>query len=79
MRIKEAVNAAIKQTAWSKTAIARELGLLPQGLNDKLIRRKNPDFEFVATVLSIVGYELAIVPKDSQLPDGSILVGPDKD
>lgn len=74
MDIKDAIDKAVECSSWSKAGIARQLGLLPQGLNDKLTRRKYPKIELVLEVLDTIGYDLAIVPKSSKLPNGSIIV-----
>lgn len=75
--IAEATNKAIASTPWSKVAIAENMGMLPQGLNDKLMRNKNPKIDFVARVLKLVGYELAVVPCGARLPQGAIVIAPD--
>lgn len=74
--IAEATNKAISETAWSKSAIAEEMGLKPQGLNDKLMRNKNPKIDFVTKLLGIVGFRLVVLPKGARLPQGSIVIDP---
>lgn len=74
--IAEAVNKAISETTWSKVAIADEMGLKSQGLNDKLMRNKNPKIDFVTKLLGIIGFRLVVVPKSSRLPQGAIVVDP---
>lgn len=74
--IAEAVNKAISKTAWSKSAIAEEMGLKPQGLNDKLMRNKNPKIDFITKLLGIVGFRLVVLPKGARLPQGSIVIDP---
>lgn len=74
--IAEAVNKAISETAWSKSAIAEEMELKPQGLNDKLMRNKNPKIDFITKLLGIVGFRLVVLPKGARLPQGSIVIDP---
>ncbi len=65
----------IKVSSYSKTAIAKELGLTPQGLNNKLVAKK-VQVEFVKSVCAIIGIDAEDIlnTKESFVLDNEILI-----
>lgn len=58
---------------WSQNKIASKLGMSNAAMSNRM-RRNDQKVDFVVDVLDILGYDLVIVPKESNLPRGSYVV-----
>lgn len=61
-----------ESTVWSQNKVAAELGLSPQNLSNKMRSPGDLKAGLVADYLSVLGYDLVAVPKQSRLPNGSV-------
>jgi DNA-binding phage protein len=75
--ISKAVSLIFKRQGVQKKTIAAEMGMLPQNLNDKLMRTANPKWDFVLQLLDRLDYRMVLVPKDSYIPLESIEIKQD--
>lgn len=74
MKIQDIINDAINKSSFSKARIARLLGYSAQALNGRLMNTNSPKVNFTTRILDLVGYDLVVVPKGSNLPRGSYVV-----
>lgn len=75
MDIKQIMRTLTEESpVWSQNKVAGEIGLTPQNMSQKM-RSSDIRVGVAAAYLDVLGYELAVVPKRSRLPQGSIVVG----
>lgn len=57
---------------WSQNKVAAQLGISPQNMSNKMRCPATLKVDLVADYLSVLGYDLVAVPKQSRLPNGSV-------
>lgn len=77
MKASDALRKLIEDApGWSQNKMAKAIGIGVQAMSDRM-RAKDQKTGFVAEVLDKLGYQLVIVPPQSTLPQGSIVIDPD--
>ena len=74
MLVFEALDKLIEDSSWSKARLAKSMGMLPQSMNNRMKNASSPKVSFVVEILDLLGYDLVIAPKGSNLPRGSVIV-----
>lgn len=76
MQSNEALRTLVEKSAvWTQNKLAKRLGLTSQAMSQRM-QSKDLKAGFITEVLSILGYQLVIVPAESRLPQGSIPIDP---
>ena len=71
MRFEQAVTEMMAGCGMTKARLARATGTSPQVLNDRLGRSRDIRLSTLGTMADALGYDVALVPKWSSLPEGS--------
>lgn len=75
MNEKEILRHLISESNWSQNKMAMELGQTPQEASQRMQSKGSLKVDFFKDMLGVLGYELAVVPKHSTLPQRSLVVG----
>lgn len=60
-------------TTWTQNKVASRIGLSSQAMSNRM-NAKDVKAGFAVEVLETLGYQLVVVPPESKLPQGSIVV-----
>lgn len=61
-------------TVWSQNKLASRIGLTSQAMTNRMKPDRDMKVGFAVDVLEAMGYQLVVVPPESKLPQGSIVV-----
>ena len=74
MTINEIIKAIIeKSPSWSQNKLGAALGISQASMSNRMNVRKM-GVPFAVEALGLLGYDLVVVPKGSNLPRGSVIV-----
>lgn len=59
---------------WSQNKVAAEMGISSQNMSNKMRSSVPLRVDLVAGYLSVLGYDLVAVPRQSRLPNGSVVI-----
>lgn len=77
MRTVEILRELIERSPnWTQNKIANKLGVSSQNMSNKMNTKGAPKADFVAKVLSVLGYRLVVIPDGTKLPAGAIEITP---
>lgn len=78
MQFKDAFKAIIKARGYSQTGFGEKVGVKQSSVGS-LIAKNNPSLDVMIRYMSEAGYDVALVPTGSNLPDGSYVLEPSKE
>lgn len=68
-----------KSPNWTQNKVANEIGVTSQNMSNRMNLKGAPKTDFVAKVLDVLGYRLVVVPKGTNLPQGSLVISPESE
>lgn len=71
MRFKEALSEMMGSKGVTKAELARLRKVTPQSVNTLFSDQKKVSVELAADIARVLGYRVALVPCDRQMPEGS--------
>lgn len=74
MKFKEAVNAILKSPNWNLSRLGAALGVSRQAISNRINRSDTVRLSSAVEMADALGYEVALVPKHSRLPEGSFRI-----
>lgn len=79
MNANEAIREMIDRSGLSQRAVSMELGHSPNWVNSTLQTTGSSTCNTMAAIGRVTGYKLVLVPEDSPLPVGSLVIEPPSD
>jgi len=74
MNIASIIRDAIDKSSYTKSGLARELGVTPASISDRLDPRKDLGVAKAKELTDLLGYDIVVVPKGARLPQGATRV-----
>lgn len=75
MKFSDAYHTIYKSRGYTQQALADALGIRQSSVSS-LLKKGNPSVDALVGYLAPLGYEVALVPVGSRLPDGSMTLSP---
>lgn len=79
MNTNEAIRTMVEESGYSQRALSVELGHSATWLSSTLHRPGDSECGTMAAIGRVTGYKLVLVPEDSPLPVGSLVIEPPSD
>ena len=73
MNVIEALRKLLDESPLTQNDLARALGVKPPSLATAW-KQKSMSVDKAASIASVLGYDIALVPKNSKLPKGAVLL-----
>ena len=72
----DSIRCVMRKAKWTQAALAEADGVRCSAVQAMCSSKGNPSVRVLSRRLAIMGYRVALVPEDAELPDGCIVVKP---